>query len=113
MADEPVPASGLPRTPSTATTPVLKVDVPPDLTLGDQRAFEAVYAGAGGDAGNDGASERGTAANPFNTVYEATFCAPAGGDVYIAPGGYNERFRLWRPMTLRRSGSSGVVTIGQ
>lgn len=50
MADEPVPASGLPRTPSTATTPVLKVDVPPDLTLGDQRAFEAVYAGAGGDA---------------------------------------------------------------
>lgn len=66
-----------------------------------------------GDPGNDGDSERGTQANPFNTVYEATFCVPTGGDVMIAPRSYNEQFTLWRPMTLKRSGSSGVVTIGQ
>ena len=66
-----------------------------------------------GDPGNDGTSERGTAGNPFNTVYEGSFCVPTNGEVQIAPGNYNEQFRLWRPMTLRRSGASGVVTIGR
>lgn len=66
-----------------------------------------------GDPGNDGTSESGTAGNPFNTVYEGSFCVPTNGEVQIAPGNYNEQFRLWRPMTLRRSGSSGVVTIGR
>jgi hypothetical protein len=69
--------------------------------------------GVAGDPGNDGTSERGTAANPFNTVYEGSFCVPTNGEVQIAPGNYNEQFRLWRPMTLRRSGASGVVTIGR
>jgi len=65
-----------------------------------------------GDPGNDGSSERGTSANPFNTVYEGTFCVPSNGTVRIRPGNYNERFRVWRPMRLEREGSSGVVRIG-
>jgi V8-like Glu-specific endopeptidase len=65
-----------------------------------------------GDPGNDGDTERGTSSNPFNTVYEATFCVPANGTVRIAPGNYNERFRVWRPMRLEREGTSGVVRIG-
>ena len=65
-----------------------------------------------GDPGNDGSSERGTSANPFNTVYEGTFCVPSNGTVRIVPGNYNERFRVWRPMRLERSGTSGVVRIG-
>lgn len=66
-----------------------------------------------GDPGNDGSSERGTSANPFNTVYEGTFCVPTGGTVRIVPGNYNEQFRVWRPMRLERSGTSGVVVIGR
>ncbi len=65
-----------------------------------------------GDPGNDGDSERGTSANPFNTVYEGTFCVPTNGTVRIVPGNYNERFRVWRPMRLERSGTSGIVRIG-
>ena len=65
-----------------------------------------------GDPGNDGSSERGTSANPFNTVYEGTFCVPSSGTVRIVPGNYNERFTLWRPMQLEREGTSGIVTIG-
>jgi hypothetical protein len=65
-----------------------------------------------GDPGNDGSSERGTSANPFNTVYEGTFCVPSNGTVRIVPGNYNERFRVWRPMRLEREGTSGVVRIG-
>ncbi|MDW8107489.1 MAG: hypothetical protein RMK45_08420, partial [Armatimonadota bacterium] len=57
-------------------------------------------------------SERGTATNPFNTVYEATFCVQTNGTVRIRPGNYNERFRLWRAMRLERDGTSGVVRIG-
>lgn len=63
-----------------------------------------------GDPANDGSSERGTAGNPFNTVYEATFCVPTSGTVRITAGSYNERFRLWRAMTLETTG--GVVRIG-
>jgi hypothetical protein len=66
-----------------------------------------------GDPGNDGSSERGISANPFNTVYEGTFCVPTGGTVRIVPGNYNERFRVWRPMRLEREGASGVVVIGR
>ncbi len=65
-----------------------------------------------GDAGNGGANERGTSGNPFNTVYEGTFCVPTSGTVRIVPGNYNERFRVWRAMRLERSGTSGVVRIG-
>ncbi len=81
--------------------------------LYDMASPAYVDGGVAGDPGNSGDSERGTAANPFNTVYEGTFCVPSGGEVYISPGSYNEQFHVWRPMTLRRSGTSGVVTIGQ
>lgn len=67
---------------------------------------------AGDGANNAGASERGTSGNPFNSVYEATFCVPRGNNVQIVPGNYNERFTIWRAMTLRREGSSGIVRIG-
>ncbi len=67
---------------------------------------------ATGDPGNEGDTERGTSSNPFNTVYEGTFCVPTNGTVRIVPGNYNERFRIWRPMRLERSGTSGVVRIG-
>ncbi|GIV04495.1 MAG: hypothetical protein KatS3mg016_0070 [Fimbriimonadales bacterium] len=66
-----------------------------------------------GDPNNAGDSERGASANPFNTVYEGTFCVPTGGTVRIVPGNYNERFRVWRAMRLERSGTSGVVVIGR
>ncbi len=65
-----------------------------------------------GDTNNAGDTERGTSANPFNTVYEGTFCVPSNGTVRIVPGNYNERFRLWRPMRLEREGASGIVRIG-
>jgi hypothetical protein len=71
-----------------------------------------VNRGVPGDPGNNGSSERGTSANPFNTVYEGTFCVPRNGTVRIRPGNYNERFTLWRPMQLERDGASGVVVIG-
>ncbi|MCX7926113.1 MAG: hypothetical protein N2554_09915 [Fimbriimonadales bacterium] len=71
-----------------------------------------VNSAVAGDTNNSGDSERGGAANPFNTVYEGTFCVPTGGTVRIVPGNYNERFRLWRAMRLEREGNSGVVRIG-
>lgn len=69
-----------------------------------------VNRGVGGDPGNDGSSERGTVANPFNTAYEGTFCIPTQGTVVIQAGNYNERFTIWRPMTLSAQG--GLVRIG-
>lgn len=60
-------------------------------------------AGAGGD-------QLGTSGNPFNTVYEATFCVFAGDEVRIRAGNYNEAFRIWRPMTL--NAENGVARIG-
>lgn len=71
-----------------------------------------VNRGVSGDPGNEGNTERGTSANPFNGVHEATFCVPSGGTVRINPGNYNERFTIFRPMTLSRNGSSGLVQIG-
>jgi len=66
-----------------------------------------------GDSGNNGSTERGTLANPFNTVYEASFAVPANGTLMITPDSYNERFTIRRPMTLQRLGGSGTVVIGQ
>jgi hypothetical protein len=72
-----------------------------------------VYVAVGpGDPGNNGSSERGTSPQPFNTVQEATFAVIEGDDVAIGPGNYNEQFTVWRPMTLRRAGSTGIVRIG-
>lgn len=67
---------------------------------------------AAGDPGNNGASEKGTSAEPFNTVYEATFVVPEGDEVRINPGTYSEQFRVWRPQTLKRNGTTGTVRIG-
>jgi hypothetical protein len=71
-----------------------------------------VNGGVGGDQGNAGNTERGTAANPFNAVAEASFCVRTGQELRIIPGVYNERFTIRRPMTLTRNGGSGTVTIG-
>ncbi len=80
----------------------------PDIPVG----VVFVNGGVGGDAGNAGSSERGTAANPFNAVAEASFCVRTGQEVRITPGVYNERFTIRRPMILSRNGSSGTVKIG-
>ena len=72
-----------------------------------------VDGGVPGDPGNRGTTERGTSANPFNTVEEATFCVIEGDDIAIEPGSYNEQLRIYRPMRLTRNGSSGEVTIGR
>jgi len=71
-----------------------------------------VDGGEAGDPGQAGTTERGTAANPFNTVYEATFAVRSNDRVLIEPGTYRETFVLWRPMTLERSGATGSVVIG-
>jgi hypothetical protein len=62
-----------------------------------------VQAGVGG-------AQLGTSGDPFNTVYEATFCVFAGDEVRIRSANYNESFRLWRPMRL--NAENGVVRIG-
>jgi hypothetical protein len=56
--------------------------------------------------------ERGTSSEPFNRVYEASFCVREGHTLQIRPGTYPDRCTIWRPMTLRRFGTSGVVRIG-
>lgn len=71
-----------------------------------------VHGGFPGDPGNNGISEQGTAALPFNTVYEATFAVRGGDTVRVYPGSYAEQFRLWRPLRIERWGDSGVVRIG-
>jgi lysyl endopeptidase len=63
-----------------------------------------VQAGAGGD-------QRGTSGDPFDGVFEASFCVFAGDEVRIRGGTYNENFTLWRPMTL--NAENGVVRIGE
>jgi hypothetical protein len=71
-----------------------------------------VNGGFAGDPGNNGNNERGTAANPFNTVHEATFAVIETEEVRITPGNYNEQMTIWRPMTITRGGASGIVRIG-
>jgi hypothetical protein len=61
------------------------------------------------DIANNG-FEDGSAANPFNRVYEGVEAVIPGGAVYIAPGSYPEEFIANRPATLRTTG--GAVTIG-
>ena len=48
-----------------------------------------------------------------NTVHEATYAVIEGQDVAIHSGSYDEHMILWRPMTLRKDGTGGVVYIGQ
>lgn len=71
-----------------------------------------VSSAVAGDPGNDGATERGTLAQPFDAVREATLIVAAGDEVRISPGTYNQQFRIWRPQTLARQGASGSVRIG-
>ncbi len=65
-----------------------------------------------GDAGNNGNTERGTSANPFNTFREGVYQVISGDEVRVQAGNYNERVTIWRPMTITRWGSSGIVRIG-
>lgn len=71
------------------------------------RALATVYV-------EDGASEPGygTQVSPWNTVEEGYASVFDGGVVYLAPGTYAESFRIGKRCILRRSGSSGVVRIG-
>lgn len=62
-----------------------------------------VEAGAGG-------SQLGTSGDPFNTVYEATFCVFAGDEVRVRAGNYPEQFTIWRPMIL--NAQNGLARIG-
>lgn len=55
--------------------------------------------------------ERGSSAEPFNAVYEASFCARQGDTIRIRAGTYRDRCTIWRPMKLTSTG--GLVRIGQ
>lgn len=82
--------------------------------MGNSWIASPVYVdnGYAGDGGNNGDDEKGTFAEPFNDVHEATFAVRNNDELRIEPGNYNERFKVYRPMTLVRRGSSGVVRIG-
>jgi hypothetical protein len=82
--------------------------------LGNSSIASPVFANGAfpSDPGNNGDLERGTLVQPFNTVREATFAVRAGDTVRIVAGNYNERMTIWRPMTLERFGTSGVVRLG-
>jgi hypothetical protein len=83
--------------------------------IGDEsipNGFVYVNGSVSGDPGNNGNSERGTILNPFNTVYEATFCVRSDDLLLVSPGNYNQSMRIWRPMTIVRWGTSGEVVIG-
>jgi hypothetical protein len=71
-----------------------------------------VNGGFSGDPGNNGNLERGTLTNPFNQVHEASYAVISGETLSIAPGNYNESMRIWRPMVITRTRSSGSVVIG-
>jgi hypothetical protein len=64
------------------------------------------------DRSNNG-YEDGSPEDPWNTVYEGRGAVAPGGRVYIAPGSYDEPQVILKPMSLRRWGSSGTVTIGR
>jgi hypothetical protein len=61
--------------------------------------------------GNSG-YESGSSIYPWNTTYEGYGAVLPTGTVYITPGTYNTQETLLKPATLRRWGSSGVVTLG-
>ena len=58
-----------------------------------------------------GGVERGTAAQPFNTVLEGAFAVIRGSDVFIRAGVYADRGRYEKAATLHAT--NGVVRIGQ
>jgi hypothetical protein len=57
--------------------------------------------------------EDGSPSHPWNTVLEGHGGVFSEGDVYIAPGFYDETLRLVKPAVLARWGSSGSVIIGE
>jgi len=61
--------------------------------------------------GNTG-YENGTSSYPWNTVYEGYGAALPTGNVYLLPGTYNPQQTMLKAATLRRWGSTGVVTLG-
>lgn len=56
-------------------------------------------------------TERGTAAEPFDTALEGVFAVISGSDIFMRAGSYGEQFTITKPMTLHAQG--GVVTVGQ
>ena len=61
-----------------------------------------VDGGVAGDLGVNGNTERGTAAQPFNTVHEASYAVRSNDEILIEPGDYDEQLTIWRPITLKR-----------
>jgi hypothetical protein len=59
-----------------------------------------------------GGTEHGTNSQPFRSVHRASYCVVAGDEIRVVPGNYNEQMTIWRPMTITRSGASGIVRIG-
>ena len=57
--------------------------------------------------------ETGTVLLPYRTVGAGVMGVLPAGDVLIVPGNYDEAVTVFRPLTLKRLGSSGVATIGQ
>ncbi len=57
--------------------------------------------------------EDGTFLHPWNTAREGYAGAYLGGNVYLTPISYNEKFRMAKPCTLQRLGTTGSVIIGQ
>jgi hypothetical protein len=71
------------------------------------RALPIVHVSSGVPDGGTG-----TPTSPWNTVVEGYSSVHRGGQLWIAPGTYNESMRIGKPCRLARSGSSGVVRIG-
>ena len=57
-------------------------------------------------------TERGTQAEPFNSVLEAAAFVSSGGTVSIAAGSSGETIIIGKAMTLVRGGASGTAVIG-
>ncbi len=65
-----------------------------------------------GDDGGNGILERGVVAAPYTGILEASFVVRAGDELRINPGNYTGRVKIWRPMKLKRDGTSGSVRMG-
>lgn len=76
-------------------------------TLGDSSALDTVYV----DFDYIG-FESGTTHQPFNSITEGVGYVEANGLLWLAPGSTLETIRINKAMTINRSGSSGVASVG-
>ena len=78
-----------------------------EITVGPVGLAPTVYV----DFAHPG-TERGTQAEPFNSVLEAAAFVSSGGTVSIAAGSSGETIIIGKAMTLVRGGASGTAVIG-